>query len=188
MAKIRPASCYRRHERAYTRKSKYRQKSFVRGIPGSRISMFDMGNSNGEFDYRVSLKSKQRIQIRHNALEAARIAANKVMSSVGRPNYHIKIKTYPHQIIKHKSLATGAGADRFQSGMKKAFGKPVGTAARVKMGQEVMFVRVNKGNIDKAKIALYRAGRKLPCKSEISFEKVGSWLKNKKNIFSGLKN
>lgn len=174
MAKLRPASCYRKYERAYTRKSRYRQKSYVRGVPGSRVAMFDMGNPKGDFNCTISLNAKQAIQIRHNALEAARIAANKAIGVVGRPNYHLKLKTYPHQVIRHKSLATGAGADRFQSGMKKAFGKPVGTAARVKEGQEIMFIKTDEKNIDKAKVALYKAGRKLPCKVEITFKKTGS--------------
>ncbi|MBI4170413.1 MAG: 50S ribosomal protein L16, partial [Candidatus Aenigmarchaeota archaeon] len=31
-------------------------------------------------------------------------------------------------MLRENALATGAGADRFQSGMRQSFGKPVGTA------------------------------------------------------------
>ena len=40
--------------------------------------------------------------------------------------------TYPHHVLRENKQATGAGADRVSQGMRCAFGKNVGTAARVK--------------------------------------------------------
>ena len=44
MARIRKGVSYRRLERPYTRKSKFRAKSFVRAVPHSKIAKFEFGN------------------------------------------------------------------------------------------------------------------------------------------------
>jgi large subunit ribosomal protein L10e len=63
--------------------------------------------------------------------------------------------------MRENPLASGAGADRFQTGMAKAFGKPIGRAARVKPGQKVASVYVTKEKIPVTKKALKRAMMKL---------------------------
>ena len=169
---LRPARCYRRIERPYTRVSRRREKAYVRGVPGSKIVHFNMGNPNGKFEYVLKLISKQDVQVRHNALEAARIAANRILSKLGNDNYYFWIKVYPHHVLRENPLATGAGADRLQQGMRLAFGKPIGRAAQVEKGQEVMLVFVNEKGLETAKQALKQANYKLPFKGQIVIEKV----------------
>jgi len=72
--------------------------------------------------------------------------------------------------MRENTLATGAGADRFQTGMRKAFGKPIGLAARVKPGQSLMEVRVNKSKQKFAKEALRRSSAKFPTPCSIIYE------------------
>ncbi|MCK4714974.1 MAG: 50S ribosomal protein L16, partial [Candidatus Aenigmarchaeota archaeon] len=79
-----------------------------------------------------------------------------------------KIKIFPHHVMREHALATGAGADRFSTGMQKAYGKSIGTAARVREGQELMYIRVNKENLDSALESLKKAGKKLPCKITVA--------------------
>ena len=74
--------------------------------------------------------------------------------------------------MRENPLATGAGADRYQTGMKKAFGKPIGRTARIKANQKIMTVYTDEANIVTAKEALYRAKMKLPNKCLILVEKV----------------
>jgi len=172
MARLRSGKCYRAPKnKAYTRKSKYQKKSFVKGIPGSKIVMFDMGDrSNPErFAKKVSLIVDGDVQIRHNALEASRVAVNKHLNKkLGKKNYYFKIKAYPHHVMRENPIAGGAGADRYSTGMgKKPFGKPIGYAARLKKGQEIMYVRVNEHNIAHAKEALRKSSHKLPVKCRI---------------------
>ena len=101
--------------RAYTRRD------YIRKTPNSRIVQYDMGNLTDEFPVSVSLAVKKPAQIRHNSLEAARIASNRLMQrKAGRLGYHLKLRTYPHQIVRENPMATGAGADRVQSGMRNA--------------------------------------------------------------------
>ena len=173
MAKLRKGVCYRRLERPYTRKSKKREKSYVRGAPYPKIVSFDLGNPNGEYNYKVILVSKDDAQIRHNALESARVAVNKILSSkIGTQNYHLKIKPYPHHVLRENPLAAGAGADRFQTGMSHAFGKPIGLAARVHKGQELMVVSTTEKFVDIAKKALKQAIYKFPVRGHIEVVKI----------------
>lgn len=163
---IRPARCYRWDSPAYTRIANNTADSFITGIPGTKITHYEMGNLKAEFDTEVTIVSKRDIQIRHNALEAARVAANKVLESkVGANNYRMTVRVYPHHVLRENVMATGAGADRVQSGMRNSFGKPVGTAARVHSGQAVFSVYVNSSNpatVETAKKALIISKSKLP--------------------------
>ncbi|MDI6811875.1 MAG: 50S ribosomal protein L16, partial [archaeon] len=68
-------------------------------------------------------------------------------------------------------LAVGAGADRVSSGMRHAFGRAVGTAARMKSGQRIMSVGVEENNFEHAKEALRRASYKLPTPCRIVIDK-----------------
>jgi len=141
----------------------YTRKYYMGGIPGSRISQFDTGNLSGDFTVAVSLTADEECQIRHTALEAARIAANRyLMKSAGRLNFRLKLRLYPHQVLRENKMATGAGADRVQDGMRRAFGKAVSTAARVSTDQRVFTVYINPLNFLKAKEALRRASMKVP--------------------------
>ena len=89
-----------------------------------------MGDTKSKFEYRFSLVAQGPVQIRHNALEAARVAANKVMfDALGEAGYKIHLRVYPHVILRENRMIATAGADRLQEGMRRAFGKPSGRAA-----------------------------------------------------------
>jgi large subunit ribosomal protein L10e len=134
--------------------------------------IFDMGNKTFNFPYRVSLKSKSKMQIRHNALESTRIAVNKMLTDkVGDSNYYFKIKLYPHHVLRENTTASGAGADRFSTGMAHSFGKPIGLAAQIKRGQELMFVDTKIEYLDAVKLALKQATYKCPFKGQIEAAK-----------------
>ena len=144
----------------------YTRREYMGGVPHVRIQQFVMGNVHGDFDTELQLRVKEACHIRHIALEAARISISRFMAkSVPGGNYYVKFRVYPHHIIREHKMATGAGADRISSGMSHAFGKPVGTAARVKPGQIIVTIKVNSQNaqsISKAHDALRKAGMKLP--------------------------
>ena len=168
-----PARMYRRIEGpAYTRRE------YMGGVPGIRINQFEVGNRSGDFPVVMSLIVENDCQIRHTALEAARIAANRyVQKFAGVSGYHIKLRVYPHQVIRENKMATGAGADRISSGMRGAFGKPVGTAARVKVGQPVFTIRTSVAYFKAAKVALFKAAIKLPTRTHIDIEKGADLVK-----------
>jgi large subunit ribosomal protein L10e len=162
-----PARMYRNiTQRSYTRRK------YMGGVPGSKIVTFDIGNLKDKFPVEISLIAKEACQIRHSALESARIAANKpLLEGAGQNGYHFKIRVYPHQVLRENKQATGAGADRVSQGMRNAFGKPIGTAARVRAGQKLMTLSINPENFKLAKESLISAGHKLPTPIRLVVEK-----------------
>ncbi len=158
-----PAKMYRNvNKKAYTRRE------YMGGVPGSKIVQFEMGNLSQEFPTEVDLVVEERCQIRHSALEAARITCNRrLMRDVGRSNFHFKVRVFPHHVLRENKQATGAGADRVSEGMRLAFGKAVGTAARVEANQKIMTVYSTPQYLEKIKDALHHAGYKLPTPSHL---------------------
>ena len=53
------------------------------------------------------------------------------------------------------------------TGMKKSYGKSISCAARVKEGQTLMELKINKNNIRLGKLALQRAAKKFPCSCRV---------------------
>jgi len=150
-------------------KKAYTRKEYMGGIPGSKIVQFDMGNLSAEFPVEVNICVEESCQIRHSALEAARISINrKLMKDVGRMNFHLKLRVFPHHVLRENKQATGAGADRVSEGMRLAFGKAVGTAARVQKGQIVFTASTTPQYLEKTKMALRAGGHKLPSPSYLT--------------------
>ncbi|MDI9644974.1 MAG: 50S ribosomal protein L16 [Candidatus Verstraetearchaeota archaeon] len=154
----RPAHCYRYFDTpAYTRKE------YIRGVPGSKITKFDYGDPNGDFPAKVRLIPLEGGQIRHNALEAARVIATKHLQALlGDKGFHLKVRAYPHQVLRENKMMAFAGADRLQDGMRRSFGKPAGTAARFRALQPIIDVRVPSDKKAVAKEALKLACAKMP--------------------------
>jgi large subunit ribosomal protein L10e len=169
MAKLRKACAYRRLERPYTRRSKYRKLSFIKSSPSSKIVRFECGNLSRKFEKSVDLVSKGSLQIRNNAIESARQTSNKLLEkNLGKTGFRMGIRIFPHHILRENPLASGAGADRMSTGMAHSFGKAIGSAAQVKEGQALITVSVDKQNIEVAKQALKRASYKFPCACTIA--------------------
>ncbi|HJJ48087.1 MAG TPA: 50S ribosomal protein L16 [Methanocorpusculum sp.] len=152
-------------------KKAYCRREYMGGVPGLKVVQFDMGNLSGDFPVAIHLEALEGCQIRHTAMEAARINMNRrLMDKVGKNNFHLKIRTYPHHVLREHKQATGAGADRVSEGMRLAFGKAVGTAARVSPRQKVFTVWTTPQYVDLAKDALSHAGQKLPTPVRIVVE------------------
>jgi len=165
-----PGSMYR-----YVRGKPSTRKEYMGGIPNPRITQFVMGNKTGEFTVLLSLTAIEKCQVRHNALESARITVNRSLEkNVGLTNYKLTIRSYPHIVIRENKQATGAGADRVSQGMRAAYGKNVGTAAQVKPNQIIMTIETFEQNIEHAKSALRKAGMKIPSPCKVNVEKIAS--------------
>ena len=178
MVKLRKGVAYRQLERPYTRFSKYKALSYVRSRPVCKIARFDTGDATRVYPFILDLNVKADLQLRDNALEAARVCGNRWMEKVlGKAGFHFKVRVYPHHVLRENPLASGAGADRLSKGMARSFGKSVGIAARVFKGQTIFTIRTEKQNVPLARKALHRASTKLPCScsivvKEIKMEKV----------------
>jgi large subunit ribosomal protein L10e len=150
----------------------YTRREFVKGFPQPKITKFSMGDTKAKFEYEAKLISLQSAQIRHNALEAARVASNRPLMEKLVNNYQLQVHPFPHSILRENKMIFGAHADRLQDGMRRSFGKPIGTAARVRPDQTIITVRVNADAVDLAKESLRLGSTKLPMPCRIVVEKV----------------
>jgi len=165
---LRPNVCYRGKHRPYTRTSKsVQRKDYITGIPGSKISQFEMGKKGGDFDTRVEIIAQHSGTIRHNTLEAMRIVASRHLQKLGTFNFFFKIPNYPHHILRENPMATGAGADRFSQGMRASFGKPIGRATQVKSDDVIVYVHTSHKYGESVKQCLKKACYKLGLKTRV---------------------
>merc|ERR1712112_359912 len=109
---------------------------------------FDLGRKKAgvdEFPLSVHLVSDELEQLSSEALEAARICCNKyLVKNCGKDQFHIRMRVHPFHVLRINKMLSCAGADRLQTGMRNAFGKAYGLAARVKIGQIIMSIRYKK--------------------------------------------
>jgi len=140
----------------------YTRKEFIGGIPGSRLSQLVIGDLKSTFPVAIHLVAEESCQVRNQALEAARISANRHIAKLAGNAYRLMIRLYPHHVLRENKIAVGAGADRISDGMRHSFGTPVGTAARVKAGMKILTIFTTEPNIPHAREALRKGGSKLP--------------------------
>jgi len=176
MASLRKATAYsKKRVVPYTRVSKKRQKSFIKVVPPQKIVKFTMGKSdffnNGKFPHILTMITTEKIQIRHNALEACRQFINKKLDKQLAGQYFFKILPFPHHIQRENKMLTGAGADRMQTGMQLSFGKATGKAAILNANKPIFFVAVqNPKAISFTRKVFKQVNSKLPCKTKILYE------------------
>src|SRR5574341_1891319 len=140
----------------------YTRKKYIKGKPQIKIAKFSSGKRD-DYDYCVQLCSSEKVQIRHMAIESARLSANKAIETVaGETGYFSILRVYPHILLRENKMIATAGADRLQEGMRGAFGKAVRVAGRVNRDQCIMEVHVKKEHLEVAKKALHGAAVKLP--------------------------
>jgi len=166
----RPARCYR-----YCKNKPYPKSRFNRGVPDPKIRIFDLGRKRAgvdEFPLCVHLVSNEYEQLSSEALEAARICANKYLVKVaGKDGFHMRVRAHPFHVIRINKMLSCAGADRLQTGMRGAWGKPNGTVARVNIGQIILSVRTRDNHRATAIEALRRSQYKFPGRQKIIVSK-----------------
>ncbi len=172
MVGLRKGKCYRRLERPYTRKSKYKSKGYIKAFPNHKISRFEMGDKSKPYEFKVRLVSLGTLQIRQNSIESARMVVNRKLQEVLGTNYYLKINVFPHHALRENKMLGGAHADRLQTGMAHSFGKVVNSAAQVKRGKELLTVWVFKAGLDQAKQAFKSANPRLSGKFSIEVEPI----------------
>mmetsp|Transcript_15901 Transcript_15901/g.36664 ORF Transcript_15901/g.36664 Transcript_15901/m.36664 type:complete len:218 (-) Transcript_15901:238-891(-) len=141
----RPARCYR-----YQKNKPYIKSRYCRGVPESKIKIFDVGAKKAPVDlfpFVAHLVCDEKQQISSEALEACRVAINKHLTkTIGKEGYHIRMRAHPYHVLRANKMLSCAGADRLSSGMRHSYGKPIGVAARVDIGQILLSVRAKDQN------------------------------------------
>jgi len=162
----RPARCYR-----YCKNKPYIKSRYCRGVPDPKIQIYDVGRKNAgieDFPLCIHLCSGEYEQLSSEALEAARIVVNKYISKVaGKDAFHMRVRIHPYHVLRINKMLSCAGADRLQTGMRGAFGKPVGIVARVHIGQIIISVRSADKHKHVVVEALRRSKYKFPGRQNI---------------------
>jgi large subunit ribosomal protein L10e len=160
---MRPGRTIKAIERPWTRVSiRVPKKGYVRGVPQIKLHQFNMGTMEGDYDTTLYMIAKHAVQLREQSIEAGRIVAqNFLEKKIGLENYSLKILVYPHQILREKPIATGAGADRYSQGMAAAFGQTVGSAVQTRVGQKLVVMKTKKVYVETAKQALRKMSLKI---------------------------
>lgn len=173
---LRKASSYSKfYARPYTRKSKKKAKSYIKTVPPQKVVKMQMGNipayNEGKFGTVLTVISLENVQMRDNAIEAARQSIHKDLETNFLGQYYFAVKVFPHHILRENKMITGAGADRMQTGMTKSFGATIGRAAFVKENQPIFVIAVNSEKaVRSSREAIAKIKAKLPCTTRILTE------------------
>merc|ERR1712055_710556 len=178
----RPARCYR-----YCKNKPYPKSRFCRGVPDPKIRIYDLGRKKAhvdDFPLCIHLVSNELEQLSAEALEAARICANKyLVKHCGKDSFHLRMRPHPFHVVRINKMLSCAGADRLQTGMRGAFGKPQGLVARIRIGQPLMSVRTLDKYHPQAHEALRRAKFKFPGRQKIYSSKKWGFTKWERPLF-----
>ena len=177
MALRKALSYSKKYARPYTRVSRNKAKAYIKVTPNNKIAKYNSGDSNafraGKFLFQLSLYSTVDVQIRDNALEAARQFLVKKMDEHVLGQYYLELQVHPHHLLRNNKTAAGAGADRMSSGMKHSFGIIEGRAAMVPAGKSIYFIACATDQGSRvAREAMGMIKSKLPGKTGIRFEKL----------------
>merc|ERR1712050_700386 len=138
-----------------------------------------------EFPAAAHMVCDENQQVSAESLEAARIATNKYMiQNAGKDFFHIRVRPHPFQVIRINKTLSCAGADRLSTGMRGAFGKPYGTAARVHIGQVLMSVRTKEDKVQVAAEALRRAKFKFAGRQKVHVSSYFGFTKFTKDDYA----
>jgi len=73
--------------------------------------------------------------------EANTTSIRYLVKIAGKEGFHMRVRPHPYHVVRINKMLSCAGADRLQTGMRGAFGKPNGLVARVNIGQIILSVR-----------------------------------------------
>lgn len=101
----------------------------------------------------------------------------------GKETFHLRIRCKPFHVLRINKMLSCAGADRLQTGMRGAYGKPLGVCARVGIGQILMSLRTKDGNVEKAIESFRRAKFKFPGRQKIVVSKKWGFTQFKRDEY-----
>lgn len=182
----RPGRCYR-----YLKNKPFQKSRYLRGVPEAKIRIFDSGKKRApvdDFAHVVHMFSDEDEQLSSEALEAARIAANKyLVTKAGKDAFHMRVRAHPFHVIRINKMLSCAGADRLQTGMRHAYGKPAGVMARVRIGQILISIRVKEVHVPIAVEALRRSKFKFPGRQKIVVSKKWGFTRYSKEDYLAMR-
>ncbi|KAF1782680.1 Ribosomal protein L10e, conserved site [Phytophthora cactorum] len=99
----------------------------------------------------------------------------------------MRIRCHPFQVLRINKMLSCAGADRLQTGMRHAYGKPSGVAARVAIGQPIISVRSKDSFGPSVVEALRRAKFKFPGRQKVLGSKKWGFTKYEREVYAEMR-
>jgi large subunit ribosomal protein L10e len=162
---LRPARTIREKifKQSWSRWSKKNMsKSYVKALPHNDLKQIMSGTGKPEdYTYKYDLVANESYLHRDNAIEAARQAIIKTLEKKIPGQFLLMVRKYPHEVIRENKMVAGAGADRIQKGMRRAFGKPTDRGAKVKEGESIFTLYLKNENDELAEMVLQKGAKKL---------------------------
>jgi large subunit ribosomal protein L10e len=156
------------------------RKSYIKGAPRPKVRQYHMG-ADRYYEVEVDLVPVEDLNVRDNAIEAARQAANKQLEKkLMVQNFYLTVLKYAHIVVREHSALGVAGADRISKGMKQAFGVPKGRLCRLHRGEPIFRARSFAKNLGAVKKALAMAMLKLSGKYSVVVRDITSDAENLK--------
>merc|ERR1711907_541510 len=175
----------------YCKNKPYIKSRYCRGVPDGKLRIYDLGRKKAdvtEFSECVHLVSLEKEQISSEALEASRISCNKYITKIaGKESFHMRIRIHPFHVLRINKMLSCAGADRLQTGMRHAFGKPFGKVARVNIGQPILSVRTRDNNKEQVIEAMRRSKMKFPGRQLIIISRKWGFTKFDREEFEQMR-
>merc|ERR1739848_870437 len=117
-----------------------------------------------------------------------RIYANKYMVKfMGKDAFHMRLRIHPFHVVRINKMLSCAGADRLQTGMRGAFGKPQGLVARVNIGQTVISVRCKDTHKAHVIEALRRSKFKFPGRQKLIVSGKWGFTRWPREVYDGMR-
>ena len=105
----------------------------------------------------------------------------------GKKSFHMRVRVHPYHVIRINKMLSVAGADRLQTGMRGAYGKPAGKVARVNVGQILISVRTVNRHRATAVEALRRSMYKFPGRQKVIVRKMWGFTRLLRDEYLRLK-
>uniref|UniRef100_G3S8P5 Uncharacterized protein n=1 Tax=Gorilla gorilla gorilla TaxID=9595 RepID=G3S8P5_GORGO len=142
-------------------------------VPDTIILIFDLGQKKAkvdEFPLCGHMVTGEYGRLSSEALETY------MVKSCGKDGFHIRVQLHPFHVIFINKMLSCAGADRL---------RPLGTVARVHIGQVIMSIRTKLQNKEHAIEALHRAKFQFPGGQKIHISKKWDMVAEKQLIPDG---
>jgi len=136
----------------------------LKGTPVSKLTKFTGGIKLYKDAPYIDVVAKSSAIWTDGSMEQLRKSLLKKCKSINLAGFYFKIKSIPHELIRHHKMATTGKVDRISQGMRNAYGIVIARYARIKPELSVinLHLKEKEKDFEKAKAMLEHFKHHLP--------------------------